>query len=279
MRILLLSVVTLVIILTIFLGRKDVSTLSKEKATPPSQSYAEGRGTQAFSGNLESRDLPSNPIQFDTFDKRGFPFKKHWFKRPTLASEGRFLVKPKPFEARGECQSINNLSDLESLEAYFEHVLGVDTSVRSPKSYHISSLTQFWEHEGWYYQITARWQNNFPPSYFLEYYRFNNPDLHGTPELVTSMVPTNETVDVLSAQNYIREELATAESIGANPGASIIEGQVTTGENHDPSTKVEEDSKNLNQFTLLNGKVVNWSQNSGLTCQTEDSKVVCHCRM
>ncbi len=150
-----------------------------------------------------------------------------------------------------------------NLEASIRSTVGVDTTQAVPLDALVQQVSQFWQRDGWFYQLSARWDKDIPATYTLEHYRSQGADFSAVERVnVIQAGP----MDAISMAARIDEALANAEKQGAKRGARLV--QLLLG---------GEEGDSLQDLKIHNGRPVAWMFGYGHCRLRNDGAAFCRC--
>ncbi len=185
-----------------------------------------------------------------------------WFESPVMAGTQRFAATATPLSVDPSCARRAEMQH-PTMESSIRSTIGVDTTQLIPLDALVQQVSQFWQHAGWYYQISARWEKDIPATYTLEHYRTRQADFQG---VVERLPIANEPVDALSMAAKIDETLADAETRGAVRGARLVH-LLIGGEEGDT----------LQDLKISNGRPIAWMFGYGHCRTKNDGTAFCAC--
>lgn len=127
--------------------------------------------------------------------------------------------------------------------------------------------TRFWELDGTYYQMTAVWDRDMPATYRLEFYQSPSPDFDREVSLAEPPPGMPQSVDALSALEFVDHTLRDYQARGAVSGGKILVTRV-----------IDQAARESHELTFLNDALINWSFNQGLCLMNaEFNQLDCRC--
>lgn len=186
-----------------------------------------------------------------------------WFDKPKLAAAQQFVASNTPISVDKSCSKRAEMT-YPTLENSIRNSLGVDTTQTVPLDALTQQVSQFWQHDGWYYQFSATWEKDIPATYTLEHYRTKQADFQSAVERIA--VKTSGVVDALAMAAKIEEVTAEAETRGAQRGARLV---------HMLLGGAEGDS--LQDLKLSNGRPMAWMFGYGHCRLRADGTAFCKC--
>jgi hypothetical protein len=186
-----------------------------------------------------------------------------WFEAPTMATPKRFAATSTPLAVDPSCARRAEMQH-PTLESSIRQSIGVDTTQAVPLDALAQQVSQFWQHDGWFYQLSATWEKDIPATYNLQHYRTRQADFRGAVERVP--LANADLLDALSMAARIDETLAAAESRGAKRGARLVH-LMLGGEEGD----------SLQDLKISNGKPVAWMFGHGHCRLRTDGAAHCRC--
>ncbi len=186
-----------------------------------------------------------------------------WFDKPKLAAPQQFVASSTPITVDASCSKRSEMA-YPTLENSIRNSLGIDTTQSVPLDALTQQVSQFWQHDGWYYQFSATWEKDIPATYVLEHYRTKQADFQSAVERIA--VKTSGVVDALAMAAKIEEMTNDAEARGAKRGARLV---------HMLLGGVEGDS--LQDLKLSNGRPVAWMFGYGHCRLRSDGTAFCKC--
>jgi hypothetical protein len=186
-----------------------------------------------------------------------------WFDKPKLAAPQQFVASSTPITVDASCSKRAEMA-YPTLENSIRNSLGIDTTQSVPLDALTQQVSQFWQHDGWYYQFSATWEKDIPATYVLEHYRTKQADFQSAVERIA--VKTGGVIDALAMAAKIEEMTTDAEARGAKRGARLV---------HMLLGGVEGDS--LQDLKLSNGRPVAWMFGYGHCRLRSDGTAFCKC--
>jgi hypothetical protein len=186
-----------------------------------------------------------------------------WFESPAMAGPQRFAMTATPLSVDSSCTRRAEMQH-PTLESSIRSTIGVDTTQLIPLDALVQQASQFWQHDGWYYQLSARWEKDIPATYTLEHYRTRQADFQGVVERLP--MTNSEPMDALGLAARIDETLVAAESRGAVRGARLVHLLIGG-----------EDGDALQDLKISNGRPIAWMFGYGHCRTRSDSTAFCRC--
>jgi hypothetical protein len=189
--------------------------------------------------------------------------RDRWFESPVMAGTQRFATTATPLSVDPSCARRAEMKH-PTLESSIRSAIGVDTTQLIPLDALVQQVSQFWQHAGWYYQLSARWEKDIPATYTLEHYRTRQADFQGVVERLP--MTNSEPMDALAVAARIDETLVAAESRGAVRGARLVH-LLIGGEEGDA----------LQDLKISNGRPIAWMFGHGHCRTKSDGTAFCRC--
>jgi hypothetical protein len=186
-----------------------------------------------------------------------------WFDPPVITKANQFVATSTPLNVDASCTRRGEMQ-YASLETSIRKSAGVDTTQPIPLDAIAQQVSQFWQHDGWFYQISAGWEKDIPAMYNLEYYRTRQADFQSGVERLPLANSTK--LDALSMGERIDEIVAEAEAKGAKRGARMV--QLLLGGSEGDS---------MQDLKIHNGRPVAWMFGYGHCRLRTDGKAYCKC--
>ncbi len=210
-------------------------------------------------------ELAATPYQ----DAPIFQPQNAHFAPPAMLSEHSFTTSLTKAILDPSCKAREHKPDASiPIETQLIETLGISGGARIPDDAFFESLTQFYQRDGRYYQISAVAKPaSRPPRYRLEYY--SAADAMMQADARSEALPFREPpeIDALSVKQLVETMLAAEQKQGATLGGRVLQVRVTGGEN-------QEDQ----EIQFFNGKPVQWAFGTGL-CQltANQDAAICRC--
>jgi hypothetical protein len=192
-----------------------------------------------------------------------------WFDPPTFvpsstsaAGAQQFASTTTPLVIDPSCATRAEMR-APNLEASIRNAVGVDTTQAVPLDALVQQVSQFWQRDGWFYQLSARWDKDIPATYTLEHYRSQGADFSAVERISVNQAGP---MDAISMATRIDEGLANAEKQGAKRGARLV--QLLLG---------GEEGDSLQDLKIHNGRPVAWMFGYGHCRLRNDGAAFCRC--
>lgn len=189
--------------------------------------------------------------------------RDRWFEPPVMAGTQRFAATATPLSVDPSCARRAEMQH-PTMESSIRSTIGVDTTQLIPLDALVQQASQFWQHAGWYYQLSARWEKDIPATYTMEHYRTRQADFQGVVERLP--MANSEPMDALGMAAKIDETLADAESRGAIRGTRLAH-LLIGGEEGDA----------LQDLKISNGRPIAWMFGYGHCRTKSDGTAFCRC--
>jgi hypothetical protein len=208
------------------------------------------------------------PEALDFSSSTDFRQREHWYEAAELAADGRYLARATPLELDASCVQRKELAH-PTLEAAVNAELGITLQDVTPDDVLVEEIAQFWQQEGFYYQLSGRWNKDMPAAYELNHFRSRSADFSADVEHLPLPVDASGaspagSIDVLSLGRYVDSVLALAQSQGASPGARLLHALPNAGDE-------------TFDLKLNNGRVVSWMFGSGRCQLRTTGAAYCRC--
>lgn len=250
----------------VFLSPKFLSSRTTEKArTAPTPPASEAAKLETEQSEHHTHEVP---IALNFSNDTDFRQQQHWYDAAQLDAEGRYLPRATPIQLDQSCAHYKELNH-RTLESAIQAELGLTLTVPTPDDVLIEEIAQFWQHDGFYFQISGRWDKDIPASYQANYFRSSSADFRSNvehlplPATATRPAPAGA-LDVIALGKYIDDVLAQAQKLGAKPGARLIHALPSGGD----------DTQDLK---LNNGRVVSWMFGPGRCQLRTTGDAYCRC--
>lgn len=188
---------------------------------------------------------------------------QRWFEPPVFNNAQKFADTATRLAVDPSCANRAEMRHA-TLETSIRNSVGVDTSQSFPTDALVQQLSQFWQQEGWFHQISVTWDKDIPATYRLEHFRSPQADFHGGVERIA--LRDTGTLDALIAATRIDDAVNAAESRGAKRGARVAH-LLLGGEEGD----------SLQDLKLVNGRPVAWMFGYGHCRLRNDGMAHCRC--
>jgi hypothetical protein len=235
-------------------ARADVSQLHDSK-------HAEGSARRAEKKHHKHSHVISPTLQLEGAEY--VEMQSRWFDAPTLATAQRFAATTTPLSVDPSCARRAEMQH-PTLESAIRQSVGVDTTQAVPLDALAQQVSQFWQHDGWFYQMSATWEKDIPATYNLQHYRTQQADFQGAVERLP--VTGAEALDALGMASRIDTALASAELRGAKRGARLV--HLSLG---------GEEGDSLQDLKIINGRPVAWMFGHGHCRLRSDGTAHCRC--
>jgi hypothetical protein len=186
---------------------------------------------------------------------------QHWFDAPALQSAQRFAASTTPLVADTSCAQRPEMA-YPTLEAAITQSTGMDLTQTTPTDALVQQITQFWQQDDWYYQLSAQWDKDSPATYRLNFFRAKQSDFAQDVEHLP--LEQSEGVDIVSAGQRMDAQLAQA--AGAARGARVA---------HLLLSGAEGDA--LQDLKLVNGRPLAWMFGHGHCRVLQSGQAQCVC--
>jgi hypothetical protein len=222
----------------------------------------------AAHGDEQSEHAHEIPAALDFSSSSDFHQREHWYEAAELDANGRYLARATPLELDASCAQRKELAH-PTLEAAVNAELGITLQDVTPDDVLVEEIAQFWQQDGFYYQLSGRWDKDMPAAYELNHFRSGSADFSADvehlplPADASGAAPTGS-IDVLSLGRYIDSVLALAQTQGASPGARLVHALPSAGDE-------------TLDLKLNNGRVVSWMFGSGRCQLRTTGAAYCRC--
>ena len=228
--------------------------------------------------DINSRDAPPSPEKSRKHSHLVSPalqlvgpeyleMRDRWFEPPTFTNAQHFSPTTTPLVIDASCAHRAEMQrgSLEpTLESSIRRTVGIDTAQLIPLDALVQQVSQFWQHAGWFYQLSVRWEKDIPATYRIEYFRTRQADFQGVVERLS--MPDSDPLDMLSAAAKLDETLTEAESRGAVQGARLVH-LLLGGEEGD----------SMQDLKISNGRPIAWMFGNGHCRARNDGTAFCRC--
>jgi hypothetical protein len=189
--------------------------------------------------------------------------RDRWFESPVMAGTQRFAATATSLFVDPSCARRAEMQH-PTLESSIRSTIGMDTTQSIPLDALVQQVSQFWQHAGWYYQLSARWEKDIPATYTMEHYRTRQADFQSVVERLP--IANSEPMDALAMAARIDETIADAESRGAVRGARLVH-LLIGGEEGDA----------LQDLKISDGRPIAWMFGYGHCRTKSDGTAFCRC--
>jgi hypothetical protein len=191
-----------------------------------------------------------------------------WFDPPSFTKANLFTASSTPLSVDASCAKRAEMQ-FPTLEAAVRKAAGVDTTQPIPLDAIAQQVSQFWQVDGWFYQVSAGWEKSIPPTYTLEYYRSPQADFQSGVERLN--LANSVDLDALALAERIDELVAEAESRGGKRGARMVQLLLGGGTDGNHSADSQQDLK------IHNGRPIAWMFGYGHCRLRTDGQAFCKC--
>jgi hypothetical protein len=209
---------------------------------------------------LAAQPLPDRPL---------YQRQSAHFAPPAMLGEHNFATSLTKAVLDPSCQARALKPEASvPIETQLMETLGISGAARIPDDAFFESLTQFYQRDQRYYQISAVAKPaSRPPRYTLEYYSAADAEMQADARSEPLPFPEPAEIDALSVKQLFESMLANEQSLGAILGGRVLQLRVTGGDN-------QEDQ----EIQFFNGKPVQWAFGTGL-CQltAKQDSAICRC--
>jgi hypothetical protein len=203
----------------------------------------------------------SKALQLDGPDY--LEFARHWYAAPQTDSKGLFAATRTPIVADASCSARNEIK-FATLESAIQAGVGVQSTQPLPMDALVQQVTQFWQLNGWYYQLSAAWDKDIPATYRVHYLRSREPAFGG--EIERLPLQASDGIDAPALAQLLDSMPRTAEAQGATRGARIVHLLLAA-----------DDGDALQDMKILNGRPTSWMFGYGHCRTRNDGVAFCKC--
>jgi hypothetical protein len=186
-----------------------------------------------------------------------------WFDAPSFVGPDRFAASETPLQVDASCAGRTELKH-RSFEAAIKATVALDTTQSVPTDALVQHVSQFWQHDGWFYQMSARWDKDIPATYVIEHFRSQHSDFEKQVERIAS--PQEPNADILSVRAKIDSVVEQAEHGGARRGSRLV--HVLLG---------GQEGDALQDLKIKNGRPIDWMLGHGRCRVNNDGNAFCRC--
>jgi hypothetical protein len=197
-----------------------------------------------------------------------FERQSEHFTPALIDAEGRFVGDETRLSMDKSCtERLHKPDATRSIEAQLQGDYGLNAKQRVPEDVFFETLTQFFQLDGQYYQLSARARTaSRPPVYGFEFYVASDAGMRETLTKLALPVPIPPNADARSVRAVVEQTLALFTKQGAQIGARTLQVRVIGGP--------EEPDQEIRYF---NATPEQWAFGSGV-CQLSATKRTSLCR-
>jgi hypothetical protein len=186
---------------------------------------------------------------------------QYWFEAPVLQNAQQFAPSSTPLAVDQNCAQRPEVAH-STLEAAITTSTGIDLTQTTPTDALVQQLTQFWQQEGWYYQLSAQWDKDSPATYRLNFFRAKQSDFANDVERLP--LEQSEGVDIVAAGQRMDTQVAkvTGQARGARVAHVLLNG-------------AQGDA--MQDLKLVNGQPMAWMFGHGHCRVTQAGQAQCVC--